>query len=30
VTVDSVNKAIAAVFKDKMSVTALLLPDPTS
>jgi len=30
VTVDSVNRAIATVFKDKRSVTALLLPEPTS
>jgi len=30
VTAESVNKAIAAVFKDKHSVTALLLPQPTS
>ena len=30
VTVDAVNRAIAAVLKDQHSVTALLLPEPTS
>lgn len=30
VTVDKVNRAIAAVLKDQHSVTALLLPEPTS
>ena len=30
VTTEAVNKAIAAVLKDKKSVTSLLLPKPTT